>query len=159
MQKIPHQLTENVKLLHKVALIHQNKILLLQRSAQSQSRPEKWDLAGGNSEWPEIKRQGHGVHQNDVAREVVEETGIVIPKTSFDFSALTYFDTYFDAQKQIVTIICGWKYQLPQTFNPENITISEEHSQMQWVEKGQLDQIDFGGIKGEFVKQICLAAF
>lgn len=154
MKKIPHQLTENVKLLHKVVLVHQEKFLILKRAADSKSRPNNWDLAGGNSEWPEVSRHGHGVHQSDVAREVMEETGIKVPKESFDLSRMTLFDTFFDADKQIFTVICGWKYELPEEFDENSVQISDEHSDYKWIVIDKLDNYDFGGEKGEFVKRI-----
>jgi 8-oxo-dGTP pyrophosphatase MutT (NUDIX family) len=144
-------------LLHKVAIVHQGEVLILKRAAKSNSRPDKWDLAGGNSEWPDNNRQGQGVHKEDVAREIIEETGIEVLAESFNFSALTFFDTFFDAQKQVFTIICGWKYPLPDDFERNSIKISNEHSEINWVSKEQIETIDFGGIKGEFVKSISLA--
>lgn len=157
MTQKPHQLTDNTKLLHKVAIVHQGEVLILKRASKSKSRPNKWDLAGGNSEWPSDNRQRHGVHKEDVAREIVEETGIEVLAESFDFSALTFFDTFFDAQKQVFTIICGWKYLLPDEFERNSIKISGEHSEINWVSKKQIKTIDFGGTQGEFVKNISLA--
>jgi len=159
MKKIPHQLTENTKLLHKVALIHNNQVLILKRATESSSRPDKWDLAGGNSEWPEDNRQGHGVHQADVAREILEETGIEVSADYFDFSNLTYFDTHFDANKQVFTIICGWKYKLPGDFNRNQVKISPEHSALDWLALEELDDVDFGGNKGSFVNKIAKSGF
>ncbi|NCN03540.1 MAG: NUDIX domain-containing protein [Candidatus Pacebacteria bacterium] len=157
MTKKPHQLTENTKLLHKVAIIHQGEVLILKRASKSKSRPNKWDLAGGNSEWPSGDRQGHGLHKADVAREIDEETGIKIYAESFNYSALTFFDTFFDSKKQIFTIICGWKYNLKEDFDRNSIKISDEHSEVKWVNQKQLEEIDFGGVKGEFVKNISLS--
>lgn len=157
MTKQPHQLTENTKLLHKVALIHNNQVLILKRASDSNSRPDKWDLAGGNSEWPSDDRQGHSVHKEDIAREIIEETGIEISAESFDFSALIFFDTYFDAKKQVFTVICGWKYILPKDFDRNIVEISNEHSQAKWLSVEEIEEIDFGGIKGKFVKDISLA--
>jgi 8-oxo-dGTP diphosphatase len=157
MNKIPHQLTENTKLLHKVAIIHQEEILVLKRSSDSNSRPNKWDLAGGNSEWPNDTEHGHEVHKNDVAREIVEETGIDASADAFDFSTLTYFDTFFDAKKQVFTVICGWRYNLPEDFDRDTIKVSDEHSEAKWINKEQIDETDFDKIRGEFVKNICLA--
>ncbi|NCN87356.1 MAG: NUDIX domain-containing protein [Candidatus Pacebacteria bacterium] len=157
MNNKPHQLTENTKLLHKVAIIHKGDILILKRSANSNSRPDKWDLAGGNSEWPSDDRQGHGIHREDVAREINEETGIEVSAETFDFSTLTFFDTFFDSKKQVFTVICGWKYNLPEEFDRNGIKISDEHGEAKWVNKKQLEKIDFGGVKGEFVKNISLS--
>lgn len=159
MTKQLRQLTENTKLLHKVALIHNNEVLILKRSTDSTSRADKWDLAGGNSEWPENNRQGHGVHQEDIVREIVEETGIEVSPDIFDFSALTFFDTFFDPNKQVFTIICGWRYRLPTNFDHDRIIISSEHSQIKWITEKETDLIDFGGHKGVFVRNIIKNGF
>jgi 8-oxo-dGTP pyrophosphatase MutT (NUDIX family) len=159
MIKTPHQLTENTKLLHKVAIVHNGEILILKRSTDANSRPDKWDLAGGNSEWPDESRHGHGIHKEDIAREIVEETGIEASSEIFDFSAITYFNTYFDTKKQVFTIICGWKYNLPEEFDKRNIKISNEHTDTKWIRLEELNNIDFGGDKGEFVKNITKSGF
>lgn len=153
-----HQLTDNTKLLHKVALTHQGKVLILKRSETARSRPGKWDLAGGNSEWPENDRAGSGVHALDVAREIFEETGVTVGPSTFeaDGDAMIFFDTFFDAKKQVFSIICGWKYELPESFDKNDIKISHEHTQAVWIEPDHLDQFDFGSEKGEFIKLIIL---
>lgn len=154
MNKTPHQLTDKTKLLHKVSLIHNNQVLILKRANDALSRPGKWDLAGGNSEWPDNSQHGHNVHKVDIAREIMEETGIKLSPNLFDFSSLVYFDTFFDSKKQVFTIICGWKYQLSDNFDKNSIQISKEHSQIKWIDKNQIEEIDFGGDKGSFVKNI-----
>jgi 8-oxo-dGTP pyrophosphatase MutT (NUDIX family) len=159
MTKTPHQLTENAKLLHKIALNHNGEILILKRDSNSNSRPDKWDLAGGNSEWPSDDKHGHGIHKEDVVREIIEETGIEIPTDTFNFSTLTFFDTFFDSQKQIFTIMCGWKYTFPDDFDRSQVKISNEHSKAKWIKLKELDHIDFGGNKGEFVKDITKKGF
>ncbi len=154
MSQIAHKLTENVKLLQKVAVVAPDgKVLLLQRSAGEFSRPGCWDLPGGNSEWPTDGRAGFGLHQGDIARELEEETGIVCAPAAFTHEALTYFQTFFDAEKQVYSIICGWRTLLL-AGTTTDITLSHEHSAFAWVQISQLDEYDFGGEKGAFVKEI-----
>lgn len=76
--KTPHQLTENVKLLQKVVVWQGEKFLILQRSADSATRPKCWDLPGGNVEWPASSVDIQDSHLADLAREVKEETGLII---------------------------------------------------------------------------------
>lgn len=154
MEKIPHQLTHNVKLLQKAVLIHQSQALILKRSLDSKSRPQKWDLAGGNSEWPDSTQSRFGLHQEDIAREIQEETGTSVDLKNFTLDNLVYFDTFFDTNKQIFSIICGWKYELPASFDRQQITISTEHSEMRWISLDEIGEIDFGGEHGEFVKKM-----
>lgn len=154
MAKLSHQLTENVKLLQKTVLIHNGEALLLKRSSDSKSRPEKWDLPGGNSEWPDQNQSGFGLHQLDIAREIIEETAVTVNKEKFTLENLVYFDTFFDQNKQIYSIICGWKYFLPDDFDRLQIKISTEHIEANWANSNNLSQFDFGGEHGEFVKQM-----
>lgn len=154
MNKPSHQLTENVKLLQKAVLIHKGEALLLQRSPDSKSRPEKWDLPGGNSEWPDNEPSGFGLHKKDIAREINEETTILTDIQQFTLEKLVYFDTFFDHDKQIYSIIGGWKYILPDDFDRSQVKISPEHIAFKWSNLENLSNFDFGGEHGEFVRQM-----
>lgn len=147
-------LTTQVKLLQKVAIWSGKTVLLLQRGDTEQSRPGCWDLPGGNSEWPEAGRQGFGLHREDIAREVREETGLVFEASQFSFDALTYFETFFEQQAQRFSVICGWGAVLPAENNPDSITLSSEHTSYDWVRLSELDAYDFGGKRGEFILEI-----
>lgn len=157
-QKTAHQLTEQVKLLQKVVLVHGGKVLLLRRSGTAKSRPECWDLPGGNSEWPEQGRAGFGLHREDLVREVYEETGIELEADSVQQSNLRYFETFFDAEKQVFSVICGWKIELPRLGYSEAVRLSAEHSKYMWVLPEEVTQYDFGGKNGEFVKDIIMSS-
>lgn len=161
---VPHQLTRNVKLLHKVALVWQDQVLILKRADRAKSRPGKWDLAGGNSEWPhQLKESQLNVHQPDVAREILEETGIKVDSKLFSLDNLVYFATFFNPSKQVYSINCGWQVYLKQ-LNLKNqawdansqpdVTISKEHSDFKWIRLKDLDQYDFGGPERDFETKI-----
>jgi len=159
-QFTPHQLTDNVKLLHKVVLCIDNKILILKRSPQSKSRPNKWDLPGGNSEWPsDVNHNVRDLHTLDAAREVWEETGIRVGSDNFINDSLTYFSTFFEAEKQIFTVICGWSVSLLTDVTPEDVTISEEHSEFALISLDELNDYDFGGEAGSFIIDIIASSF
>lgn len=151
MTHIPHQLTENVKLLHKIVIRNGDRILLLKRSQEAVSRPGCWDLPGGNSEWPSVSESSFDLHAKDVVREIKEETSIEVDANLINQSALVYFSTYFDAAKQIYTVICGWKLVLDQ--QPQ-VILSHEHSEYIWADYAHLDSFDFGDNRGEFVKEV-----
>lgn len=151
MMRIPHQLTENVKLLHKIVIKSGDRILLLKRSQEARSRPGCWDLPGGNSEWPETTSSGFNLHAHDVLREIKEETSIEADVDLINQSNLVYFATYFDATKQIFTIICGWKIKFG---DQPAVALSNEHTEYIWADVAHLDSFDFGGNKGEFIKEI-----
>jgi 8-oxo-dGTP pyrophosphatase MutT (NUDIX family) len=151
MKKIQHQLTENTKLLQKVILRHGGKFLILRRDGDSSSRPLAWDLPGGNSEWPETLENIGGLHKKDASREVLEETGIEINPSKFSIGNLVSFRTFFEAQKQIFSVIVGWKIDLSNDFDEEIIKISDEHVDYKWITSDELEDYDFGGVKGEFI--------
>jgi hypothetical protein len=63
---------------------------------------------------------------------------------------LVHFSTYFDSDKQIFTVICGWLINYDAT-NRSEIKISDEHQQQAWVKEADLINYDFGGAKGSFI--------
>lgn len=153
--RTPHQLTPNIKLLQKVVLEHQGKVLLVQRDANSFSRPNCWDLPGGNSEWPtDIVEPTANLHQRDVSREVFEETGIHIDPEQFRRENLSYLETFFQPEKQVFTMLLGWHIQLPDSFDPSTVKLSEEHRDFQWLAVSAAMALDFGGKRGEFLPKI-----
>lgn len=155
----PHQLTENVKLLQKAVLIHNGKILILQRDGNSNTRPLNWDLPGGNSEWPEQSLENlENMHQDDIAREIKEETGLTVFSQHFRFENMSLFRTFYEAQKDVYSIIVGWKVELPGDFDRNQVQLSKEHVDAAWVTFEELSNYDFGGKRGEFIKDIIRGA-
>lgn len=157
-----HQLTDNVKLLQKAAIIRQQdslEVLLLKRSADAKSRPNCWDLPGGNSEWPEADQSSvANLHVDDLKREILEETNLSVSGETLTLDSLTHFSTYFDSDKQVFTIICGWLIKHLST-DQNIIKISDEHQEYVWVKEADLNDYDFGGVKGVFILDIIKKAF
>lgn len=151
--RTPHQLTQNVKLLQKIGLFWQGKVLMLQRDGESASRPLCWDLPGGNSEWPEnITQPTSDLHIQDAIREIAEETGIQISADHFQKPNLTYVETFFDPEKQIFTVLFGWSIELQR--EPPQVQLSEEHIAFQWLPVPEALELDLGGSKGAFLQRI-----
>ena len=148
-----HQLTNQVKILHKVAIIADNQVLLLKRHDLAHSRPSCWDLPGGNAEWPKQTTMPllQHLHQADAVREVLEETGIQIEEKQI--TAPIFFDTYFVAEKKVYTVVVGWCVNLP---TQPKILLSVEHTELTWVSLGSATQFDFGFAGGPdgFIVQI-----
>jgi 8-oxo-dGTP pyrophosphatase MutT (NUDIX family) len=160
---IKNQLTENVKLLQKAVIIRKGEfgkeVLILKRSVDSISRPNCWDLPGGNSEWPEANQSSAAnLHLIDLKREVFEETSLIIKLDDLTLANLVHFSTYFDSEKQIFTVIGGWLIDYLNTDQKE-IRISSEHQEYIWVSEADLSNYDFGGVKGAFVLDIIKQAF
>jgi 8-oxo-dGTP pyrophosphatase MutT (NUDIX family) len=157
------QLTNRVKFLHKVVIIKtekdQQQALLLKRVSDASSRPNAWDLPGGNAEWPKKNQVSlANLHQNDIAREVKEESNLTVDPKIFNLDHLIYFSSYFEANRQIYTVICGWGLEFSET-NQAEILISAEHQDQAWINSGELDNYNFGGERGEFIKEMISKAF
>ncbi|HNQ16915.1 MAG TPA: NUDIX domain-containing protein [Candidatus Woesebacteria bacterium] len=154
----PHRLTDQVKILHKVAIVSNNQVLLLKRHGAAHSRPGKWDLPGGNAEWPDnpAKPLLQKLHRTDVVREVNEETGITISE-SLIVSPI-FFDTFFETEKQMYTVVVGWLVKLDRH---EEIVLSREHTEFRWAKQADIQNYDFGfaGGKDGFLVQIIEEAF
>lgn len=156
---LPHQLTKNVKLLQKVGLNYRGKILILRRSKDAKSRSDKWDLPGGNSEWPVGNASGFGHFAQDAVREITEETGLIISPSKFTPNRIVYFDTFYHAQSDVFSILVGWAVSLPEDPVPPQIEVSAEHGEFHWITKNEIAEYDFGGQKGAFVQKIIENAF
>jgi 8-oxo-dGTP diphosphatase len=154
-KKLSNKLTKNVKLLQKAVLLHENQILILKRSEKSKSRPSCWDLPGGNSTWPEKTLENlENLHQEDIAREIKEETNITIISNHFTQSNLILFKTFYEASKNVFSVIVGWKVELPSDFDRSMLKISHEHSEYKWIDISELSEYDFGGTSGDFIKEM-----
>lgn len=150
---IPHQLTSHVKLLHKVAIVDQGKVLILKRSKEASSRPGKWDLPGGNSEWPHnLKKPVINLHQHDIVREIKEETNLVFENQDFETENLVYFATYFEPDKQLYSVNCGWAIKLKD--KNQVVKISKEHTDFAWISLDELKKYDFGGKQRDYETKI-----
>ncbi len=139
-----HRLTESVKLLQKAVLVHEGKILILKRAENSATRANQWDLPGGNSEWPTEKIGViRDMHLVDLKREIIEETGITAEAFA-TAPALVSFETCFEAEKNMYTIIVGWKITIIDAFIQESVVLSDEHSEYQWINMHDISTFDFG---------------
>lgn len=156
-----HRLTDKVKLLQKAVFVHQGKMLILRRSETSKTRAGQWDLPGGNSEWP-TEKAGiiRDVHIVDLKREIMEETGIAASMFT-TAPRLVSFETYFEAEKDIYTIIAGWSIELGDTFSKKSVQLSSEHSELQWIKADEITQFDLGFAGGGegFITRIIANAF
>lgn len=149
MTKQLHRLSDNVKLLQKAVVMHQGKLLLLQRSESSKTRALQWDLPGGNSEWP-TEKEGiiRDLHITDLKREILEETGI--SADSFATAPeLVSFETCFEAEKNMYTVIVGWYIVLSNDFDKDTVKLSDEHDKREWISANEVKDYDLGFAGGE----------
>ncbi len=148
-----HQLTRKTKLLQKALLMADGKVLVLKRASNSFSRPNKWDLPGGNSEWPSGVSDLKNPHELDLLREIEEETGLKVSEFWSDRHQPLYFSTYFESKRQVFSVIVIWQVNLPSALMSQ-VRLSQEHSEFRWVDLDRvLDELDFGfaGTSGGFI--------
>ena len=98
------------------------------------------------------------LHQLDIAREVKEESNLAVNPEIFDLEHLLFFMTYFEVDRQIYTVICGWGINFTDT-DQEVVKISDEHLDQAWITLEELDNYNFGEAKGEFIKDMIKNAF
>ena len=155
-------LTENVKLLQKIVLIHQDKFLVLRRHPQALTRPNQWDLPGGNAVWPDSQVDIKNPHWWELVREVKEEAGLDISSQQRQCQ-LCYAGTYFEAEKNMMTIILGYVLVLADEFRRETVKQSDEHTAQKWISESEFEDIrkDFGfaGDDDGFITQMVNNAF
>ncbi len=132
-------LTNHVKFLHKVAIVCGDKVLVLQRKSDEYSRPNAWDLPGGNSNWPETDNLLENPHLLDIVKEIKEETGLETNPSQLLVNTVL---SGFDPGKLKYTVLLGWKLQWPDPALPQ-ITLSE-HQTYRWIKENEIDQLDFG---------------
>jgi len=150
-----HELTEKVKLLQKCVVFCQGKLLLVKRSETAKTRPNCWDLPGGNAEWPKTATNLSNHHLLEVIREVQEETGLRLKAADLESC---YVGTFFDTKNQVLSIILGWSTKIATL--PE-VKLSPEHTEFAWISENQFKQYDFGfaGEKNGFIRQMIEQSF
>ena len=101
----------------KAYIIHQDSILVLYRDEKVKYRPNTYDLPGGTVEF--------GEHPDDaIIREIKEEVGIIIKKTSLYLSHISSYIVATDTQA------IGINYFTRTADN--HVSLSHEHSTFSW---------------------------
>lgn len=113
-------------------LRYKNKFLVLKRSEDDEDMPGVWEFPSGNAE------VGENLH-DALIREVWEETGIKLNKNTLKIVSLQQYESeksdYIKCSVQI-NFVANIK-ELP------NITLSEEHTNYDWVERDAEEIDDF----------------
>lgn len=133
------KILQNVRLIQKCLVVNnEGKILALKRSADDFSRGGNWDLPGGGYE------QGEQVIEA-IRREVKEEAGL----TAHTLSPI-FIDNHMNVEKGFfaglnvfgVCYVCSdWEGE---------VTLSDEHTDYQWVTAEEFAELSFGEDNGFF---------
>ena len=114
--------SDDIKFLQKAIILHPDrdkKFLALKRSADSFSRPNDWDLPGGNVLFADL-------HEDSLRKEIREEAGLEVG----DFTPVQVITSY-DAIENIYRIFNGFVCRA----TTAEITLSEEHVEYRWLTK------------------------
>ena len=108
-------------------LLREKKVLLLKRSSQKSTNPEKYELPGGQLEYAEsVERSLLRVYQ--------EHTGLIVePFVPFHTAS------QIDDEKQIQNIVIY--YIVDETHSGEEVITSEDYSEHMWADIQDLDQL------------------
>ncbi|MBI3250572.1 MAG: NUDIX domain-containing protein [Candidatus Andersenbacteria bacterium] len=98
-------------------IVHDDKALIVQRSAKDNFRPNNWEQVGGKIEWGEKPFDG-------LIREVKEETGLEIkPVQPYWLCDIIRNDEQHEVE---IAVIC-------ELIGEPTISLSPEHQAYQWV--------------------------
>jgi 8-oxo-dGTP diphosphatase len=128
LEKQKYMFTDDIKFLQKAVIVHpedKNLFLALKRSLDSFSRPDDWDLPGGNVLYGEL-------HEDSLMREVKEETNLNIKNIK-----PAQVVTNYDKEKKIYYIFVG---HYGRTISSE-VKISTEHSEFRWIAKNEFTKL------------------
>jgi 8-oxo-dGTP diphosphatase len=137
-QKRKYMFSDDIKFLQKVVVYDtkQSKFLVLRRAANDPSRPNCWDLPGGNVLFGEN-------YLDSLIREVAEETSLKI-KNVQPIQVVTNFE------KGIYYLFIGYSCIADST----KVKISKEHSEYKWVTKAEFLKLESADFLTELVKQL-----
>lgn len=139
----------SLKILLKAIVIHQDKLLTIQRRPDD-TRPLSWDFPGGNLDPEDIRQlqatSGRGDHQdiliNTLLREITEETNLTISAAT-----VTPLLTASEVNQDKQLLIIGLGYQC-HADNIQSFNLSHEHIAHQWVTPQQFLTLNFGDDNG-----------
>lgn len=137
------KILQNVRLIQKCIIVGKDgKILALKRAADDHSRGGNWDLPGGGYE------QGENVIEA-IKREVMEEAGLTAKAVNpiFVDNHMNVADGFFAGLNVFgICYVChDWAGE---------VTLSDEHTEYQWVTPTDFAKLPFGADNGFFVESI-----
>ncbi|MBI4653230.1 NUDIX domain-containing protein [Candidatus Kuenenbacteria bacterium] len=129
--KQKYMFTDDIKFLQKAVVFHPNQdkiFLALKRPSDAFTRPNDWDLAGGNVLFGEL-------HEDSLREEIREETNLEVG----DFAPVQIITSY-NKEKKIYFIFNGFYCQAKNDtvkISNDTVKISDEHVDFRWVNKNE----------------------
>ncbi|WP_150267166.1 NUDIX hydrolase [Paenibacillus tepidiphilus] len=119
----------------KGVILHQGRILLVQRTSADAVGAGTWECAGGKIEFGESL-------EDALAREIKEETGLTVAVGELLYA--TSFLTDPSRQLVLITYLCRSVR--------EEVRLSEEHSQYKWCTRREAERLLSSGILEDFTR-------
>lgn len=123
-----YRFSDDMKFLQKAVVLHpeeKNLFLALKRSPESFTRPNDWDLPGGNVNYRQPA-------EDSMRQEIQEESGLeveeLIPRQVI---------SDFNPDDQIYFLFIGYESKAKDT----QVTISHEHTEFKWVTKDEFKSL------------------
>ncbi len=128
LKKHAFMFTDDIKFLQKAVVFapYSRKFLALKRTAESFSRPNDWDFAGGNVLYGTL-------HEESLRNEVKEEAGLEVGKLT-----PAQVVTNYDKEKGVYHIFNGFYCKA----TSDDVKLSDEHSEHNWVTKDEFIRLE-----------------
>ncbi len=135
----------NVKLLQKVAIVdEEGNILVLTRNPNGPGpRPGKPDLPGGSFLLEDLTTENNP-HLEAIKREIKEETGLAVQNIDVIHTSSGIKQTQTAGPVLIMAVGCKANTE---GVKPK-VTLSQEHTEYQWLPKNEAVALDFGNDGG-----------
>jgi len=129
---------DNVRILLKAIIKKEDKILALKRPTDAYSRPNCWDLPGGNLEYGENATEC-------ITREIGEETSLKV-KNLRPFHVISESDP----KKNIFWVEIGYVCE----YVRGDVKLSSEHSEFRWLRIAQFLKLKSADYLREFINHL-----
>ena len=133
------------KIVQKIILggvvVKDNRVLIIQRSADEEAYPNLWEIPSG-------KREPFEKSEDAVVREVKEETGldveVVMPISVFEFKVEKPDEIRDATQINFLVKLKG----------DQEVKISDEHQNFAWITKDEIDNYEISRETKDVVKKV-----
>ncbi|KAJ2792684.1 hypothetical protein GGI18_000189 [Coemansia linderi] len=121
------------------AVAHNNSLLIVQRAAHERSYPNEWEIPGGHVD------PGESILES-LAREIHEETALVVSKVLCEFEGFHYWSTKYEEGEtdspDVTLSVCTQQLNFcVRVADPTAVKLDpNEHQQYAWCTRETLDQ-------------------
>lgn len=141
----------NAKILQKAVIVDEDGNVLTIKRAENRpgARPGKWDLPGGSLSPGDFSQNQQNPSEQAIKREILEETKLEVSDVKVVHAESGVKKT--QSSGDVLILALGYK-GIVKGHKPA-VTLSEEHTEYAWINRRELQNIDFGD-DGGFHKRI-----